>query len=282
MSVFTTMFASDALSTTVYMTTILPQEKHVRSEASPEMRMGSFKRKYPVLLLLHDEASSQRELLYNTNIERFATEYGIAVVIPEGMNGFYCDNFYRDGGDNECGATTNAIEASFSEMRFEQMIMKEVLPLVQNQFLPIEFAANNAYVAGIGMGGFGAMRLAFKYPEVFSKAFSINGYLDIEWMMKNCLGRKEQMDAIFGQALDKENNLVYMVREYTNKVGKKPQIAQYWAGDSWVAAMNENFATAAETYSPYVKKITSNESGWDYIEKTLKHILTSIRDDSTR
>ena len=74
----------------------VPQKKHVRRENSRELRLGSFQQNYPLLFLLHAEASSPGELCAMTNIQRFADEAGVVVVMPQGLLSWYTDYAQRD------------------------------------------------------------------------------------------------------------------------------------------------------------------------------------------
>ena len=72
MALFRINYVADCVKDAMDLFLILPQKKHVRSEQSPELELGSFQKGYPVLLLLHDEASSPRELMEMTRLAKFA------------------------------------------------------------------------------------------------------------------------------------------------------------------------------------------------------------------
>ena len=72
-----TNMVSDAVKDRMDVLLAVPQKKHVRSAKSPELRLGSFQNEYPVLFLLHDEASSPGELYQMAAVSRLADETGL-------------------------------------------------------------------------------------------------------------------------------------------------------------------------------------------------------------
>ena len=103
-------YVADCVKDAMDLYVIIPQRKHVRSAESSKLELGSFRAEYPLLLLLHDEASSPLELLSMTRLERFAEEYGVMVALPQGLLSWYTDYADRDSGSNSawrlCGIFT--------------------------------------------------------------------------------------------------------------------------------------------------------------------------------
>ncbi len=277
MAVFESLFYADSMKMTMGVTIIVPQKKHIRNQKSPEIRMDSFACSYPLLLLLHDEASSQGELLRMTALERYATEHNIMVAMPDGMLGFYVDYFARDPGHPIPGVkySNPEIEAKFTELQFETYICEELLPYIRNVF-PASSRREDTYIGGIGMGGFGAVRLALKYSESFSKVFSVNGYLDIQWLMDHDSGRKEQFQAIFGGngRLDPESDS-NLPGKISQAIGK-PAIYQVWSEKHMSREMNENFARAAGNRADYQKEIDEDKADFGYLDKILQKMLNWV------
>ena len=90
MAYITCHFFSEVLSVSTSMTVILPErttsqigQKNVRS-----------KDKVPVLYLLHGFSDDHTIWTRRTSIERYAAEYGIAVVMPQVDHSFYSDMKY--------------------------------------------------------------------------------------------------------------------------------------------------------------------------------------------
>lgn len=115
-------------------------------------------RQYPLLLLLHGLNGTCRDWVTYTRITRHLAHQRLIVVCPDGGNGWY----------------TNSADGS---ERCEADIMQDLLPHLE-QTLPIAAGRNRA-IAGLSMGGYGALKLALKHPDTFACAVSHSGALDI-------------------------------------------------------------------------------------------------------
>ena len=93
----------------------------------------------PCLVLLHDSGDDMTAWQRNVPVERYANEYGVAVVMPDGALSFY-ENM-RHGG------------------MYRNYIAKE-LPQVLRSYLPLSAKREKNFIAGCGMGGTGALKLA--------------------------------------------------------------------------------------------------------------------------
>ena len=139
--------------------------------------------KYPVLVLLHDEGGASVDW-QRTPAERLAAEHGIFVIAP--------DVQHTLGSNMEYGPN------------YETFVSTELLNICRNIF-PISQDAAQTWVGGVGTGGYGAIKLALDHPDVFSKAFSIDGVLDIGAIIEKAeagedtgiLLGKAQLEAIF-------------------------------------------------------------------------------------
>lgn len=114
--------------------------------------------KFKSLLLLHGLSDDQSIWLRRTSIERYASEYGIAVIMPCAEKSFYTNMKY--GSD------------------FYTYIAKEV-PAVAREFFQISARREDSFVAGISMGGYGALKIGLKENDSFSAAAGISSVADI-------------------------------------------------------------------------------------------------------
>ena len=147
-----------------------------------------------------------------TNLERFASEKGIMVILPEALHGFYSDYAVRDISEADPNLP---LVAAFTEMRYQSYIVPELYNYVTS-ILPASTEKKQTAIGGVGMGGFGALKLGLNNPDLFGTIFSICGYTDLQWMMDHCPDRKEQFDAIFGgNTVEKgsENDFAALIAE---------------------------------------------------------------------
>ncbi len=105
----------------------------------------------PVLYLLHGLSDDHTRWRRQTNLERHLEGVPLAVVMPNGGRGFYTDA--ADG------------------FAFEQAIVADLIPLVERTFRVSTLRA----VAGLSMGGYGALSLALKHPSLFAACVSHSG-----------------------------------------------------------------------------------------------------------
>lgn len=122
-------------------------------------------KKVPVLYLLHGGSDDQTIWQRRTSIERYAVAKGLAVVMPATDLGFYTDQKY--GYD------------------YYQYFSKELPELIAVFFPMISTKREDTFVAGLSMGGFGALKLGINCPERFSYAASLSGLVDPVWEYEN-------------------------------------------------------------------------------------------------
>jgi len=115
--------------------------------------------RYPVLYLLHGWSGHYDSWLKKTALAQYAAEHKMIIITPEGQNGWYTDR------------------ATAPSDKYETYITQELIPDVDGRFRTVPDRRGRA-VAGYSMGGFGALKLGFKHPEMFSLAASMSGALD--------------------------------------------------------------------------------------------------------
>ena len=115
--------------------------------------------KLPVVYLLHGGGGDFRDWSNYSDVARFA-EGGLILVMPEGESSYFA----------------NAAERP--QDRYEDYIVKDLVTDVESRFPAATGRANRAMV-GVSMGGFGAVNLAFRHPELFAFAGGISAALDV-------------------------------------------------------------------------------------------------------
>ena len=115
--------------------------------------------KLPVVYLLHGGGGTFRDWSNYSDVARFA-EPGFILVMPQADNSYY----------------TNAAEGSRD--RYEDYIVQDLIADVQEKF-PAAPGRDNRAVIGVSMGGFGAVKLALRHPELFAFAGGISSAIDV-------------------------------------------------------------------------------------------------------
>src|SRR5690349_7299750 len=115
--------------------------------------------KLPVMYLLHGGGGGYRDWSNYSDVAQFA-EHGFILVMPEGNSSYY----------------VNAAERPLD--RYEDYITKDLIGDVESRF-PIASGRTNRAIVGVSMGGFGAVILALKRPDLYAFAGGISSALDV-------------------------------------------------------------------------------------------------------
>lgn len=117
----------------------------------------------PVLYLLHGLTDDHTAWTRWTSIERYAADRGLAVVMPAVHRSFYANEAYG--------------------MRFWDFLSDE-LPRVVERFFRVSTRREDTFVAGLSMGGYGAMKWALREPARFAAAATLSGALDLAYIQE--------------------------------------------------------------------------------------------------
>ena len=148
-------FFSESLSLSTTMTVLLPQQTATQIGMAGRQLDGP----PPVLYLLHGLSDDDTIWLRRTSIERYVAALGLAVVMPQVHRSFYADQ--AAGG------------------RYWTFLSEE-LPELVSTFFNVSSRRDDTFVAGLSMGGYGAMKWALRQPERFAAAASLSGALHLE------------------------------------------------------------------------------------------------------
>lgn len=136
--------------------------------------------RYPVLYLLHGLTGHYSDWLTRSNVADYASGYRMIVVMPEGNDGWYTDS------------------ATAANDKYESYFVRELIPDVQKRYRTIESRYGRG-VAGLSMGGYGAVKFALKYPALFAFAGSISGTLGAaSWTEEDLKDLKSIRESLFG------------------------------------------------------------------------------------
>ena len=219
-------FFSAALNVASTVNVILP-------EANQGIGMGASKDERPpkVLYLLHGYSDDHSIWMRRTSVERYAADHNLAVIMPAVNHSFYCNEVYGE--------------------KYWDYISDE-LPRTMHRFLRLSSRPEDTYVAGLSMGGYGAMRLALTYPEHFAGAASFSGAVDLAGLFYQRL-RGGEIDRVFGDRNEikgSEFDTFYLM-EKNAKAAHKPWL--------YVSCGTKDFLfDQHKAFIPALKK-----NGWD-------------------
>jgi S-formylglutathione hydrolase FrmB len=124
---------------------------------------------YPVVYLLHGLTGHYTNWLQYGHLIDYTVAYEFIIVMPEGNNGWYTDS------------------ATVPTDKYESYIVQELIPDVEKRFRGVSTREGRA-IAGLSMGGYGALKFGVKYPEKFVFVASMSGALDAASWTKAQLG----------------------------------------------------------------------------------------------
>lgn len=229
-------FLSHSLGRQASVKVLIPQKK--AEDISPQR----------TLYLLPGLTDDRNAFLYGTSIVHQAEKAGLAVVIPDGERSWYTDTWYGS--------------------RYFEYVAKELPALFRSTFRWGDDKRENNLIAGISMGGYGAVKVALTYPEAYCACASLSGALDItrkgrpafpdEW---RAIFDPDQKDAT--ELEGTRHDLFHLVRE--NRKNELPFPALYlWCGtDDKMLDYSRRFSSVlAEEGIPHVYEESAGGHGW--------------------
>lgn len=149
---------------------------------------------YPVLYLLHGKSGDKNSCIHNTSLIRYASKYNIAILMPQVHLSYYTDM---------------VVSGNYWTFLTEEFPRK-----MQNQFR-LSTHKKDTFVAGLSMGGYGAIKFALQFPERFAGAASLSGALDVVMRWEQDSNRDTDLNPIFGsleRLKNSENDLVHLYK----------------------------------------------------------------------
>ncbi|GIP30022.1 tributyrin esterase [Paenibacillus sp. J23TS9] len=178
------------------------------------------------LYLLHgagDNASTWHRL---TTVELYAAKYGCTVIMPEVNRSYYTDMEYG--------------------LDYFYYVTQE-LPEICGRLFRLNDDPKKTFVAGLSMGGYGAMKAALTYPDRYAKAVSLSGVTDIQQRLRDPNmepGMAKEMQAVFGTELTikPDQDLYALAAKLIEEGGELPPVLCCCGTEDPFIGMNREFA----------------------------------------
>jgi S-formylglutathione hydrolase FrmB len=247
-------FFSETLGLLSTMYVLLPQRMlaDVRSKRMP---------KYRTLYLLHGHSDDHTAWMRWSSIEKYAEGLNLAVVMPAVHLSFYNDMAH--GG------------------KYWQFISEEVPALVRDIFALSSRREDN-YVAGLSMGGYGALKLALTHPDRYAAAASLSGAVDLAEVVREEKDDPEnkawleEMRTVFGdlsKVPGSKNDLFTLARKVA-KGSVKPRLYQCCGTEDDLYPDNIRFRDAVRKLPlDLTYEEGPGEHNWAYWDKMIQNVL---------
>lgn len=215
-------------------------------------------RRYPVLYLLHGLGGDFTDWTSRSNVAEYTRTLPLIVVMPGGNNGWYTDS---------------------TEGAFETYLTTDLPNDVVQKFRTITSRHGRA-IAGLSMGGYGALKIALKRPSMFAVAGSFSGAFnatrggELERLIAK--PESERLQRIFGSAesdVRKANDLFALA------AAVKPAGAPYVyidcgiADNALIAANRDVVAALHKTGAAYEYHEVAGAHSWDYWDRRIREFL---------
>lgn len=250
MALLTCDFFSDALQMSTSLTVIWPELTTDTAAGEVTERPAD----PPLLYLLHGLTDDHSSWLRFSSVARYAEANGFAVVMPAVDRSFYADEKHGH--------------------RYWTYLSEE-LPAILRSIFKLDPPRERCFVAGLSMGGYGALKLALRHPERFAAAASMSGALDLTTLMQRP-DRDEIFARVFGGEISPDDDLLALVAQ-----GAAPT-PRLWVGcgtEDHLYPHSRTFVAAAEAASYDVT--TSWRPGahtWDVWDAMLADVIAWLRD----
>jgi len=224
---------------------------------------ASEKVSYPVVYLLHGLTGHFDNWADRTKLNEYAKNYNYIIVMPEGNNGWYSDS------------------ANVPADKYESYIIQELIPEIERKFRAKTERGNRA-IAGLSMGGYGAVKFGFKYPQMFALVGSFSGALGAASLTEKEVGTKgtiaESINGVFGSSDNANrpaNDVFKMAREASaDKIKSLPFIYQDCGTEDFLYKNNRDFADLLqEKKIPHEFREAPGGHDWKFWNSQVKEFL---------
>lgn len=251
-------YLSECLMRTVPVNVILPVDK-LTFPGMPKRE----EKPYKTLYLLHGIFGNYTDWVSGTKIQRWAEEKDLAVVMPSGDNMFY-------------------VGQEDSHNFYGQFIGKELIDMTRKMF-PLSRKREDTYIAGLSMGGYGALRNGLKYSETFGCIASLSGAMVVDHIAERTddvpffIDSRSFARSIFGdldKAEESDKNPKWLVKKLKEEGKDIPRIyLTCGLQDSLLEANREmrDFLKEQGADVTYTEGEGAHE--WDFWNRSIKDVL---------
>ena len=232
------------------------------SVALPEDYDHSTTTRYAVLYLLHGLTGHYNDWFSRTNVADYAAQHRLIVVTPEGNDGWYIDS------------------VAVPSEKYESYILNEIIPDVQARYRTIEARYGRA-IAGLSMGGYGAVKFGLKSPSTFAFAGSMSGAFGItrvndQGIQWEALKKSLKLFGAVGSDTRKQNDVFELIKQLpANRIPSLPFIYfDCGTEDAGVFPDNRELATLlVEKKIPHEYRELPGDHSWGYWDRQVQEVL---------
>ena len=206
-----------------------------------------------VLYLLHGYSDDHSIWMRRTSVERYAANHNLAIIMPAVNHSFYCNEPFGE--------------------RYWDFISEE-LPAVMHKFFRLSDKPKDTFVAGLSMGGYGAMKLALTYPERFGAAASFSGCTDIAGMVERGSVLCKHLFAEPEKVAGSDDDLLYLL-EKNAAAPQRPKLFVACGTNDFLYPAHQKFVPALlkHGWEVHGQDTPGEDHNWGYWDALIKQFI---------
>lgn len=256
MAVAEVTFLSRSLKRKVAFNAIIPGD-------SGDPRLPAAEGPFKTLYLLHGIFGNHTDWLTNSRIQMLAESRNLAVIMPAGDNAFYLDQ--TDRGD-----------------LYGQFVGQELVAATRAMF-NLSHRREDTFIAGLSMGGYGAIRNGLLYYETFSRIAGLSSAL-ITYQFENVDNLKQMLhvadryyETTFGdlqKVAGSDKDPEALVDRLLDQGAELPGLYLCCGKDDFLLPQNRRFRDfLAERKVDFTYVEDAGDHDWAYWDRHIEHVL---------
>ena len=251
-------FFAQTLQVTTNVLAYIPSPKRSETAGISLEELYPDMSSHKVLFLLHGMYEDETTWLCKSNVERYAEEKQLAVIMPSVQNSYYTD--LPNG------------------PRYFSFLTEELPRFVRSLF-PLSRKREDTFIAGLSMGGYGACKAAFLRPDLYQAFASLSGAVDIGMIGQYASEEEKRLyEGVFGPVPDAPGGKddLFAIAKNICKTGKYPPNGYISCGteDKLCLPMNRKLRDCMEEYGfpfDYVELPGGHE--WNFWDSQIQAVL---------
>jgi S-formylglutathione hydrolase FrmB len=210
-------------------------------------------RPWATFYLLHGLSDDNTIWSRRTSIERYVAGWPMVVVMPDGGRGFYTNAFQGDA--------------------YEDDLLKDVMGLVERTF-PVKPERSARAIGGLSMGGYGAIKLGLKHPELFASVLSHSGALGfLRGDLKRSKEHYPEFDRVFGKSPENGPEDPFAIVERIDH-GRSPAMRIDCGTEDFLLGQNRAFHAKLESlHIPHEYQEFPGAHEWGYWDRHVQEAI---------
>ena len=219
---------------------------------------------FKTLWLLHGLHDDHTSWTRKSSIERYVKKYNLAVVMPSVDRSWYTNTAY--------------------EVNYFNYVAYELPELMRSTFKGYSDKREDNIVAGLSMGGYGALKLALTCPRQYGSCISLSGSLDVTRKGRKC--NINEWRSIFGFDIEtpdvlegSEHDLFALAKNNAESGLPFPKLYMWCGTEDTLIDINKKYDEHITSLGvPHLFEYSEGDHSWKWWDMHIKDGLKYILD----